>query len=368
MKKNALFLIFFIFFSQYANAQDTLKMLIWEGYAPKHQVQIFKDFIKKKYNRPIELEISHPSAVIDFYNALRSKKFHVISPAHNLIKDERFSYIKNNLIIPIDLQYISNYKYIIKSLQRARYITDENGNIYGVPLAHGPYALIYNTKYFQTAPDSWSVLWDKKYKYNYAISSDYYEANIYITALRIGFKGENISDFSKLRNSELFKKNLEQLALNAHSLWKGVDTAKELKGLALATSWGFSLDELKKNGEVWKIAEPKEGNTGWVDNFVLSSALKEKPFLKKVANEWLNFILSTQFQVDVVVRQLLSDPVNGSIEKFLTKEEILKHHLNDINYFEEKRILWPILKEKNYSERDVLHNLWKRAIKNRPKQ
>jgi len=94
MKKSALFLIIFIFFSHYANAKDSLKMLIWDGYAPKHQIEIFKNYIEKKYNRPIELDISHPSAVIDFYNALRSDKFHIISPAHNLIKDERFSYIE----------------------------------------------------------------------------------------------------------------------------------------------------------------------------------------------------------------------------------------------------------------------------------
>jgi len=367
MKKNALFLIFLIFFSHYANAQDTLKMLIWEGYAPKYQVNIFKNYIEKKYNRPIEIEINHPSAVIDFYNALRSEKFHIISPAHNLIKDERFSYIKNKLIMPIDLKYIPNYKYIIQSLQSADYITDAKGNIYGVPFIHGPYALIYNTKYFSSPPKSWAILWDKKYKNNYAISSDYYEANIYITALLIGLEGSEISDFSKLRENDIFKKKLEQLALNVHTLWKGVDTAKDLKGLALATSWGFSLDELKKNGEVWKIADPKEGTTGWVDNFVLSSSLLDKPFLKKVAHEWLNFTLSSQFQVNVVVRQLLSIPVNGSIKKLLTQEEVLTYHINDINYFEEKRILWPILKEHNYSERDALHNLWKRAIKNKSK-
>ncbi len=154
------------------------------------------------------------------------------------------------------------------------------------------------------------------------------------------------------------------LVKNAKVFWKGVDTADDIEGLALATTWGFCLDDLSKRGEVWKMAEPQEGTTGWVDNFVLSSDLSDKPFLKTVAEEWLNFILNPEFQANVVVRQLESDPVVTTVRDLLTKDEVAKHHLDEPNYFQNKRILWPILDEKNY-ERSALHNLWKHTTKKR---
>lgn len=358
--------IYFVFLlSSPAYATNTLKMLIWEGYAPPEQVEKFQTYIKQKYGKAITLEISHKvSDVCDFFDALRERKFHIISPAHNVIKDERFGLIRNKLIAPINLDNIPNYKTIIPALQKADYITDDEGNVYGVPILQGPYGLAYNTKYIKTPPQSWNILWDNKFTNRYAISADYYECNFYITALAMGLTEVDLYDFDTLKTNTIFMNKLRHLAQNAKSLWKGVDTADDLEGLALATTWGFCLDDLEKRGESWKMAEPQEGMTGYVDNFLMSYELVNNPFLKTVAEEWMNYILGSEYQINVVVRQLGSAPVNTELSRYLSKEEIEKHHLDEPNYFAEKRWLWPIFKTRR--ERNVLKYAWSLAIRREP--
>lgn len=343
-------------------ADGLLKLLVWEGYVPIGKVMQFEEAMSKKYGKSVHLEVSTKvSDPQEFFDAIRTeeKGFHIISPSHNLIKDERFNYIEKKLIIEIDLNNIPNYKDILPALSKADYIS-EGGKVYGVPFAHGPYGIAYNTKYFDKAPDSLNVLWEEKNKGRYCLSSDYYEANAFLTAMAMGKKREDLSDYDKLTATDDFNIKLRQLAQNAKSFWVGVDKPEDLQGLSLATTWGFSLAELAKKGETWKMMEPKEGYSGWVDNFVISRNVEKDPFLKKLAEEWLNFVISPEYQAEVVVRGLGSDPVNTQTVKLLTKEEADAHHLNDPEYFSKNRVLWPVMSKRN---RNGLKLLWQNAMK-----
>ncbi len=50
----------------------TLKLLVWEGYAPPRQVKQFCDIVKKKLGRSVKVQVSYKvSDPKEFYNALR---------------------------------------------------------------------------------------------------------------------------------------------------------------------------------------------------------------------------------------------------------------------------------------------------------
>ena len=319
MKKNAaqkafsclLLCAILIIPSKQAQAKDVLNLLVWEGYAPPAQVEKFESYIQAKYNRKVTLDIKYISDPNDFFNAVRSQKADIISPTHNLLKDSKFNYIDKKLILPVDLRNIPNYENLIPDLHHADYIT-KDGRVYGVPFAHGPYGLAYNAMLVKP-PDTWNIFWDPVYANKYTISADYYEVNIYITALALGYDREML-DKADMLNNPVLQRKLRSLIKNAHSLWNGVDKPEDLTGLSLAAVWGFSLPELRKRGETWEIANPKEGTIGWVDNYVICYSLREEPFLRKIAEEWLNFVISPDYQIDVVVHGLGSDPVNISIK------------------------------------------------------
>ena len=336
--------------------RNTLRILCWTGYASRKYVDQFKKSLKRKYGIALRIKVVTLSDPKDFFDALRMREVDIISPAHNLPKSVKWNYIKNNLVLPVNLANVPNYKYLIPVLKRAEYITQKN-RVYGVPIVYGPYGLAYNKAVFKSPPKSWNVFWNPKYKGRYAISSDYHEANIYITALALGFNKQEIFQFDTI-NTAAFKKKLNLLAGNAGVLWKGVDRPEDLKGLALATAWGFSFKELKrKYGENWEMAHPVEGTTGWVDNWMLSTSLKHRPGMKKIAEEWINFTLSPEIQIQYM-RRLSQYPVNVMTRKYATYKEIKAYHLDDPDYFRKNLILWKTLSIRN---RNAFKFLWSEA-------
>lgn len=341
---------------------ETLRMMVWDCYAPdEKQVREFETLMEKKYGKKITIEVNkNVSSPDDFYDAVRGEKTDMFTPSHNLIKDNRFNYIQNQLLVPINLDNIPNYKDIVPFLQKADYITDHD-KIYGVPISLGAYGLAYNTGIVKEAPDSLNILWQPEFQNKYSMSSDYYEANLYIAALALGRKGAELWDFERMVDDPEFQNKLRILAQNAAKLWITPDTADDLAGMALAISWGTSFPELKNRGEIWKMATPKEGTLGSVDNFVICHTLRDNPFLKQIAEEWLNYVLSPEYQAEHICRTLNLSPITVSAKNHLRPEEIAEFHLDDPEYFSKQYMLWPIIQTKR--ERNGMKFLWDQAVK-----
>ena len=64
--------------------------------------------------------------------------------------------IRSGSLQPLDTSKLTNYKNLAPQLQSPSFNT-EDGKHYGLSFMWGANVLIYNTKQFPTAPDSWSV-------------------------------------------------------------------------------------------------------------------------------------------------------------------------------------------------------------------
>ncbi len=338
--------------------EDVLRLLIWEGHAPKQHVLEFEKQIEKTYKRKVKLDIKYVVGSDDFYNSVRSRSVDIVMMTHHHFKDERFKYIKHDLLLPLDLKNMPNFKHVIPTLQKAKHLYS-NGKVYASPVSQGPYGLVFNTALLKNEPLSWNIFWDPAFKGKYVIGGNEYIYNANITALALGYPRESISNFDTLNNKE-FKIKLRQLAVNAHSFWIGVDKPEDLTGMTIATSWGDSLGPLNKRGEPWKVAEPAEGMPCWIDNYAITWALADKPFLKKVAEEYINGLLSTDYQAEHIMRDMSLTPIITNISNMLTLEEKERLHVGTPNFFNENRIL-----QHTYSRRDRngLSLLWKEAMK-----
>jgi len=350
--------VLFFLLPAFANAELNLRMLTWEGYSPDAQVETFRQKMSEKYDERVNLEITYISSADEYFTNLRKGNVDIIVPSHNIIMDERYKLVSKGLLIPIDLNNIPNYSKIIPSLQKADYTTKDD-KVYSVPLVHGPYGLAYNTKKLATAPDSWNTLWERKYKGQYTLSSDYFEANIYVTALALGVGKDSIADIKRLSKPDVQQK-LSQLISGASHMWEGVDAVKDLENNQLGAAWGFSFPGLAKKGQTWAMADTKEGTTGWVDGHALGNTLKDKPKLKEIAEAWINYSLSDDFQLDVIVKGIGSAPVNTTIKNKMSTAEITAFHMDDPDYFKNNRILWPTL---NTRQRNFFKTLWEKALK-----
>jgi spermidine/putrescine-binding protein len=349
----SLILTFLLLYPLAAFGNDAvLRLLIWEGYTPQKFVEEFEKKIETKYGKRIKLAISYALSSDEFFDPVRSKNVDLITVSHHSIKDIQFNYIEKKLILPLDLENIPNHANVFSDLKEADYHLSD-GKIYGLPVANGPYGLAYNTKLFEQPPKSWKIFWEPAYKNKYAIGVQEYLYNINITALAMGYPREALNHFDTLNNDK-FKKKLRQLAVNSGRGWIGVDKPEDLMGMNFAMAWGGSLPSLKQKGEIWKMADPVEGTMWWVDEYAITWALSDKPFLKKVAEEWINYSLSPDFQINHIIREIGIYPVVKNIADKLTEEEKIR-----IQTFKGNKIL-----QNNYSRRNWngLKLLWDQAM------
>jgi spermidine/putrescine transport system substrate-binding protein len=334
----------------------TLRLLTWEGYAPQKKTEHFIKYIKKKYNRDLIFEVDYVSSSDDYFNKIRSNKVDIIAPSHNIINDPRYNLLKHKFIIPLNIVNIPNFSSIDNKLISVgrKHKEDET---YFVPMVYGPYGLIYNKTKIKEEPRSWKVLWEKESKNKYTINKDYYEVNIYITALAAGFSFNEVTNVNKLHNP-IIQRMLNKLVSNSSPLWSGVDTVNTIKNNDLATSWGFSLNELNSHGKDWHMSCPREGTSVWIDGHSITRELKNKPLLKLIAEEWINFTISKAFQLDVVYGELGSIPSNNHIKDQLLSMNKIPKHYTCINL----DLAWPVL---NTRQRNYMSLLWNKALKSR---
>ena len=77
------------------------------------------------------------------------------------------------------------------------------GSRYGLPYNCGPYGLAYNTAVVKEAPKSWNVFWDKRYAGKYTINNNFHKVNIWITALALGYKYEDLFNIDRLDRKKI---------------------------------------------------------------------------------------------------------------------------------------------------------------------
>jgi len=247
MKKITMLLVMAIAFSLLSSgannsyADEVLRILSWEGYFPKEKVDEFEGYITKKYGKTISIEIQTAADEQDFFNAIRGQTADVVLATHNYLKDERFNYIKNKMILPINLENVPNYSTLIPAFQKMEAHVD-NGLVFSVPFIAGPYGLFYNADIVKPEPESWSIFWDERYAGQYAVSFESYENNVYITVMGLGRDMRNKENFTikNVMNSE-FTSRLNALAKNADHHFKIYEKAEQIENLAFSAGWGGSI-------------------------------------------------------------------------------------------------------------------------------
>ncbi len=95
----------------------------------------------------------------NMYNKLKSggANYDVVIPSDYTIA----KLVDEEMLAELDFSNIPNYKYILDKYKGLYYDPE---NKYTVPYTVGMVGLIYNTKVVEGEVDSWSVLWDEKYK------------------------------------------------------------------------------------------------------------------------------------------------------------------------------------------------------------
>ena len=292
-----------------APAQE-LRITVYDGYAPAELNAGFTAWIKEKQGKDVSVKVTIIGNNEEAYNAIRTASADVCVATSNMLGSERYKLITGKLVQPIDTTAIGNHADLMPALQRPDFLVAD-GKLYGVPINYGPLGLGYNTVAVASAPTSWKVLTESGQPF--AVSADWPEANVAVAGLIAGLPKDKIFDYTALNTPEI-KAVLATMAKQSARKWKGIDDAATLKGLSYSTAWGFSFAELAKQGEPWSFAEPVEGTFGYVDSYVLPTAVADE--LKPLALAYIDYAISPMAQA------LLAKGCGGMSVNIKTKDHL----------------------------------------------
>src|SRR5580704_16449022 len=200
--------------------EESLSLLVWEGYADPAFIHAFEEQFHCK------VSASYMGSSDDLVAKLRggsAGNYDVISPS----SDVATSIAAAGLAAPLDLSKFPSYTQLSPQLTSLPLVRLK-GQVFGVPFVWGPNPLLYDTTAFPQLPDSWNVLWDPKYRGKVSAWDEL--STVYMAAQVLGFDKPDPTHLYNLSDAELeaVKKKLLELKPNIRKMWS---TGGELTNL-----------------------------------------------------------------------------------------------------------------------------------------
>jgi putative spermidine/putrescine transport system substrate-binding protein/spermidine/putrescine transport system substrate-binding protein len=310
--------------------EETLSLLVWEGYADPSFVHAFEE------SHHCKISASYMGSSDELVAKLRggsASNYDVISPS----SDVAASIARTGLAAPLDLSKLPSYMQLSTKL-RDLPLVKANGQIYGVPFMWGPNPLLYDTTVFTQAPDSWAIFWNPTYKSKISVWDDL--STVYMAAQILGYDKPDPSQLYNLTDEQLaaVRKKLIELKPNIRKIWS---TGGELTNLfqnhevVLAMGWPLNTNDLRKLNFPIGETIPKENTTGWIDHLMITAASANK----ELAHAFLAYMIEAQTQKLVTDRTHYT-PANPGASQLLTPEEIKGLHLDDSDAYMQRIYFW----------------------------
>ncbi len=339
----AIFLVLLAGLSSCGKATPTLNLLVWEGYADATFVRAFEE----KYH--CKIAASYMGSSDELVAKLRggsASNYDVISPS----SDVATMIATAGLAAPLDLSKIPSYPQLSEKL-RSLPLVKAGDKVYGVPFTWGPNPLLYDTRVFSQAPESWAVLWDPKYRGKISVWDEL--STLYMAAQLLGFDKPDAGALYNLNDDQLakVKQKLLELKPNIRKIWA---TGGELTNLfqnhevVAAMGWPLMTNQLRKLRFPIGETIPKENTTGWIDHLMITAASEHK----ELAHEFLEYMVQarTQKQVADVTGYV---PANPLAAQFMTDEEKRSLHLDDVDRYMARIYFW-----QHVPRRDKYNQVW----------
>jgi putative spermidine/putrescine transport system substrate-binding protein len=197
---------------------------------------------------------------------------------------------------PVNINLIPAWKDFFPAFQSPPFNTI-NGVHYGVSLQWGPNVLMYNTKDFSSAPTSWDVIYDSKYKGQVTVPDNPIQIADAAVYLKKHQPSLGITDPYELTQPQ-FQAAVSLLAKQKPLIEKYWSLASQeifdfKNGNAiLGAGWPYQVSTLKAANFPIGTTIPAEGATGWADTWMLAA---KAPHMN-CAYMWMQYISTPKVQ------------------------------------------------------------------------
>ncbi|MDY3118685.1 MAG: ABC transporter substrate-binding protein [Peptoniphilus sp.] len=213
----------------------------------------------------------------DLYVKLKKSNdpYDVVVPSEYMI--ERM--IREDMLMPLNYDLIPNMKKLDKRILNMDY---DPGNKYSVPYLWGTLGIVVNTDYVKENIDSWSALWDKKYK-NEVIMYNSQRDSIAIALKYLGYSmnSRSMKELEEAKDALIAQKPL----VYAYLADEGRDVMSQ-GDAALSVMYSGDAAMMREENSSLQYVIPKEGTNIWYDSF----AVPKNANNPEAAMEFINFM------------------------------------------------------------------------------
>lgn len=204
-------------------------------------------------------------------------KYDVVCPSDYMIE----KMIQNDMLAEINFDNVPNIKNIDSIyLEKAKAFDADNK--YSVPYCWGTVGILYNKTMVDEPIDSWSVLFDEKYKDNILMIDSVRDA--YMIALTYLGYDQNTSNETEIDEAtELLRKQYPLVQAYV------IDQVREKmigEEAAIGVIYSGEAIYTQRENEDLEYVVPKEGSNVWIDGWVIPKNCNNK----ENAEAWINFM------------------------------------------------------------------------------
>ena len=289
--------------TELGKGEGQLNIVAWAGYVERGETDKNYDWVTG-FEKETGCKVSvKTAATSDEMVALMNEGGFDLVTASG---DASLRLIAGGKVQALNLALIPSYSKIDPRLQNAPWHTVD-GKHYGVPYQWGGNILMYNTKVFPKAPDSWSVVFEEQTlpdgKSNkgrvQAFDGPIHiaDAALYLMTHQpaLGIKDPyELNEEQYKASLDLLRKQRQLVGRYWHDAFVQIDDFKN-EGVVASGSWPFQANTLIADKQPIATTVPKEGVTGWADTSMVHSEAKHLT----CAYQWLEHSLNNKLQGDL---------------------------------------------------------------------
>ncbi len=297
------FLFLIIFLNSCGDQKNQLNIFTWSGYVSEE--------IRSEFEKEFDVNV-----VVDTYGSnedLLAKisagatGYDIIMPSDYMVS----KMVKENLLAELNHDNIPNFKNI-SPLFTNKYFDPENR--YSVPYTFGTAGIAYDSSVISPAPDSWTVLWDEKYKNQFSMLDDQRET--LGVALKILGYSFNTTDPEELKQAK--EKLIEQKPLVKQ--YKSEAEEILIAGdVVMAHCWSGDAFRSAEKRSFIRYVIPKEGSSQFIDNVCIPKSAPHKD----LAEKFINYLLRPEVNAKISAFTMYATCVPAAKEHL--PENLLKH-------------------------------------------
>lgn len=231
--------------------------------------------------------------------------YDVVCPSDYMIQ----RMLENDLLAEINFDNVPNIKYIGEAyMEQSREFDPENK--YSVPYCWGTVGILYNKTMVDEPIDSWSVLWDEKYRDNILMQDSVRDAfAVALKYLGYSLNSTDLDELNAAKNLLIEQKPLVQAYV--------VDQVRDkMIGNEAAIGVIYSGEAIYTQMENPNLEYviPKEGSNIWIDSWVIPKNAQHKENAEKFINflcrpdiALMNFEYITYSTPNTAAREMIED-------------------------------------------------------------